>query len=281
MEAVGKYDFDASLPNELSFRKGDVLKILSSKDAWYTAEMEGQEGFVPQNYLDVQIPRWFQENASRSSAEEDLMNKAVGHFLIRGCQSSPGDFSISVRHEHDVQHFKVIKDNMGQYFLWSEKFSSFNKLVDFYKTTSISKQRMIFLKDGSEDSRAPGPGHQVRPGITGLEGGGEEAAPTQVRAASVQVRGAPTQVRADPLQARGASLQARGGPTQARGGPTQARGAAMQVRALYNFQVEEEDELGFCAGDVIEVLDCTDSSWWMGKLRGKSGLFPSNYTTQL
>ena len=67
----------------------------------------------------------------------------------------------ALRHEHDVQHFKVIKDNLGQYFLWAEKFTSFNQLVDFYKSTSISKQRLIYLKDGSEDIRAPN-AHQVR-----------------------------------------------------------------------------------------------------------------------
>lgn len=59
------------------------------------------------------------------------------------------------------------------------------------------------------------------------------------------------------------------------------RASSMQVKALYNFTAEEDDELGFSAGDVIEVLDCSDESWWKGRLRGKSGLFPANYTTQL
>ncbi|CAL8265923.1 unnamed protein product [Gadus morhua 'NCC'] len=356
MEAVGKFDFDASSPTELSFRKGDVLKILSSNDAWYMAEMQGQEGFVPQNYLDVHIPRWFQEDASRSSAEEDLMTKGVGYFLIRGSQSSPGDFSISVRHEHDVQHFKVIKDNLGQYFLWAEKFTSFNQLVDFYKSTSISKQRLIYLKDGSEDIRAPN-AHQNAGVVLATEptdqfeaagrrsplagGAGPAAAPqrvapaqmrasfqvkvaplpertdpTQGRAAPVQVRADPTRGRGSPLQGRTASAQVRAGsaqvrpasvqvrptsvqarPTSVQARPTsvqarpdsvqvrpasvQVRPASVQVRALYSFQVEEEDELGFCAGDVIEVLDCRDPSWWRGRLRGRSGLFPANYTTPI
>ncbi|XP_056466611.1 GRB2-related adapter protein 2a isoform X2 [Gadus chalcogrammus] len=349
MEAVGKFDFDASSPSELSFRKGDVLKILSSNDAWYTAEMQGQEGFVPQNYLDVHIPRWFQEDASRSSAEEDLMMHGVGYFLIRGSQSSPGDFSISVRHEHDVQHFKVIKDNLGQYFLWAEKFTSFNQLVDFYKSTSISKQRLIYLKDGSEDIRAPN-AHQNAGVVLAPEptdqfeaagrrsplvgGAGPAAAPQRVAPAqmraSFQVKVAPLPERADPTQGRGAPVQVRADPTRGRGAPlqgkpasaqvragsaqvrpasvqvrptsvqvrptsvqvrpdsvqvrpasVQVRPASVQVRALYSFQVEEEDELGFCAGDVIEVLDCRDPSWWRGRLRGRSGLFPANYTTPI
>ena len=33
-------------------------QILSSQEEWFKAEMNGQEGFVPQNYLDTQPPRW-------------------------------------------------------------------------------------------------------------------------------------------------------------------------------------------------------------------------------
>lgn len=70
-------------------------------------------------------------------------------------------FIFSLRHESDVQHFKVLRDNKGQYFLWSEKFTSLNKLVEFYKTTSISKTREIYLNDGSS-SRSPSMAPSVR-----------------------------------------------------------------------------------------------------------------------
>ena len=59
------------------------------------------------------------------------------------------------RHEQDVQHFKVMMDHRGQYFLWTEKFSSLNKLVEYYRTTSISRQRQILLQDRSRESLAP------------------------------------------------------------------------------------------------------------------------------
>lgn len=71
-------------------------------------------------------------------------------------------YLLPVRHENDVQHFKVMKDNKGQYFLWSEKFTSLNKLVEFYKVTSISKTREIYLNDGSSDSRSPSAAQPVR-----------------------------------------------------------------------------------------------------------------------
>lgn len=61
----------------------------------------------------------------------------------------------SARHESDVQHFKVMREAGGQYYLWSERFSSLNKLVDFYKSASISKTREIYLNDGLAGSRSP------------------------------------------------------------------------------------------------------------------------------
>ncbi|KAG8138114.1 hypothetical protein E2320_004037, partial [Naja naja] len=156
MEAIAKFDFSASGEDELSFQAQDVLKILSSQENWYRAELKNSEGYVPKNYVDFQLPgylrcvafdSWFQEKVSRHTAETMLKDKDVGAFIVRVSQHSPGDFSISVKHEEDIQHFKVMKDTNRNYFLWSEKFESLNKLVEYYKNVSISKNKQIFLRE--------------------------------------------------------------------------------------------------------------------------------------
>lgn len=285
MEARGKYDFTASADDELSFRRGDVLKVLGPEEDWYKAEMNGHEGFVPKNYIEMQTPGWFQENASRSSAEDLLRTREVGAFVIRGCQSSPNDFSISVKHENDVQHFKVMRDNKGQYFLWSEKFSSLNKLVNFYKTTSISKTRDIYLRDGSSDGRSPSTAQIKRPSLPEQPNGAAAALVAGSRRASdqplSQVKKVGLEERAHTIGHTGRSSPVSSGLVprwKAETMPTPQKPSAVLVKALYDFTAEEDDELGFCAGDVIEVLDRSDASWWKGKLRGRSGLFPANYT---
>ncbi|KAM7387392.1 hypothetical protein PAMA_009828 [Pampus argenteus] len=288
MEAKGKFDFTATAEDELSFRKGDILKMLSSQDEWYKAEMNGQEGFIPQNYVEIQIPRWFQENASRSAAEEILRYKNVGDFVIRGSQSSPGELSISVKHENDVQHFKVMK-NKGQYFVWSEKFTSLNKLVEFYRTTSISKTREIYLNDGSLDGKSPSIPPSLKRGSLPEQRSAAAAVNATQRRASDQpnnqlAKRVGLEERAHTIGHTGRSSPISSAYPPRRTSetlPLPQRASTMQVKALYDFIAEEDDELGFGAGDIIEVLDHSDQSWWTGRLRGKSGLFPANYTIQL
>ncbi|XP_028841294.1 GRB2-related adapter protein 2a [Denticeps clupeoides] len=290
MEARGKYDFNGTAEDELSFRKGDVLKILGKEDDWFKAELHGHEGYVPTNYVDRQFPSWFQEAASRSSAEETLMAREVGAFLIRGSQSSPGEFSISVRHETDVQHFKVMKDNKGHYYLWSDKFTSLNKLVEFYKTTSISKQREIYLRDGTRAESRPAIPQPTKRGSLPEDrshagGHGGTPLPMGHRQASEQSftqqnkRGS-MEERANTLGHTTRNCPQSSAPATRRTSETlpQLQRGTMQVRALYDFNAEEDDELGFRVGDIIDVLDNSDSSWYKGQLRSEVGLFPANYT---
>ncbi|XP_078614772.1 protein amalgam-like isoform X1 [Branchiostoma floridae x Branchiostoma japonicum] len=49
------------------------------------------------------------------------------------------------------------------------------------------------------------------------------------------------------------------------------------ARALYCYRPAEENELALEVDDVIEVLEGEDGGWCLGYLRGRIGLFPSNY----
>ena len=51
---VGKYDYDSRTDDDLSFKKGDLMYIISTEegDWWFARSKEGgKEGYIPSNYV--------------------------------------------------------------------------------------------------------------------------------------------------------------------------------------------------------------------------------------
>ncbi|KAM4604220.1 growth factor receptor-bound protein 2a [Polymixia lowei] len=212
MEAIAKFDFTATADDEMSFKRGTILKVLNEDcdQNWYKAEQCGKEGLIPKNYIEVKPHGWFHGKISRAKAEEVLNKQRLdGAFLIRESESTAGDFSLSVKFGNDVQHFKVLRDGSGKYFLWVVKFNSLNDLVEYHRTSSVSRSQTILLRDMEE----------------------------------VQLQ------------------------------------QHLYVQALFDFEPQEEGELGFRRGEIIQVLDNSHANWWKGVCQGQMGTFPRNYVT--
>ncbi|NXT77423.1 GRAP protein, partial [Zapornia atra] len=146
MESVALYSFQATEKDELPFHKGDTLKV---HGAGRPPAMSGRI-HQPRGVQKLLLwgTEWYAGRISRHLAEERLLKcNHLGAFLIRDSESAPGEFSISVNYGQHVQHFKVLRERNGKYFLWEEKFNSLNELVDFYRTTTIAKKQQVFLRD--------------------------------------------------------------------------------------------------------------------------------------
>ncbi|XP_025085243.1 growth factor receptor-bound protein 2-like isoform X2 [Pomacea canaliculata] len=162
MEAKAMYNFDASQQDELSFRRGDVLVIRNMEDKdWYQAQLGARTGYIPATYVELEKNEWYKGKMSRAEAEMFLMKtNSQGHhvypdgtFIVRDCESDRNQFSLSVKHGSCPQHFKILSNQDGQYYLWPHKyFTSINELINHHRTNSVARdsRTVILLKDLQE-----------------------------------------------------------------------------------------------------------------------------------
>ncbi|XP_041699827.1 rho guanine nucleotide exchange factor 7-like isoform X2 [Coregonus clupeaformis] len=62
---------------------------------------------------------------------------------------------------------------------------------------------------------------------------------------------------------------------------SEGSGTQLLVKARFNFEQTNEDELSFNKSDVIIVTRQEEGGWWEGNLNGKTGWFPSNYVREI
>ncbi|XP_046702130.1 cytoplasmic protein NCK1 isoform X2 [Silurus meridionalis] len=164
------YPFSSSNDEELNFEKGEVMDVLEKPENdpewWKCRKVDGQVGLVPKNYVTIlqesqnsgsmagpPTPdfdyiepsgsgrfagkEWYYGKVTRHQAEVALNQRGTeGDFLIRDSESSPNDFSISLKAQTKNKHFKVqLKDNL--YCIGQRKFSSMEELVEHYKKAPI------------------------------------------------------------------------------------------------------------------------------------------------
>ncbi|CAO3688300.1 unnamed protein product [Rhizopus stolonifer] len=55
------------------------------------------------------------------------------------------------------------------------------------------------------------------------------------------------------------------------------------ARALYTYQGQQEGDLSFQEGEIIQIIEKTNSQedWWTGRIEKRQGLFPANYVQLL
>uniref|UniRef100_H2RUE1 Tyrosine-protein kinase n=1 Tax=Takifugu rubripes TaxID=31033 RepID=H2RUE1_TAKRU len=162
MVAVALYDYEAIHDGDLTFKKGDRLKILEESGEWWRAKLTstGDEGYIPCNYVakdTLETEEWFFKGISRKDAERQLSapGNVLGSFMIRDSETTKGSYSLSVRDSptgDTVKHYKIrTLDNGGFYISPRITFGTLQELVSHYKPTynKHTKVAVKTMKPGS------------------------------------------------------------------------------------------------------------------------------------
>ncbi|XP_010287283.1 PREDICTED: tyrosine-protein kinase Lyn-like [Phaethon lepturus] len=147
---VALYPYDGIHEDDLSFKKGEKLKVIEELGEWWRAKSltTRKEGFIPSNYVakvnTLETEEWFFKDITRKDAERQLLapGNSPGAFLIRESETLKGSYSLSIR-DYDPQHGDVIKhykirslDNGGFYISPRITFPNINDMIKHYQKQS-------------------------------------------------------------------------------------------------------------------------------------------------
>lgn len=140
---IALYDYNTRTTEDLPFQKGEHLEIIDDTQGdWWFAESKatGMKGYIPSNYVaplqSVEAEPWYFGKLRRADAEKKLMlpENEIGAFIIRDSESREKDFSLSIRDESSVKHYRIraLDDGSGFFIARKRTFSSLQKLVEHY-----------------------------------------------------------------------------------------------------------------------------------------------------
>ncbi|KAI4565773.1 hypothetical protein MJT46_009148 [Ovis ammon polii x Ovis aries] len=147
---IALYPYDGIHPDDLSFKKGEKMKVLEQHGEWWKAKSIStkKEGFIPSNYVakvnTLETEEWFFKDITRKDAERQLLapGNSAGAFLIRESETLKGSYSLSVRdcdpvHGDVIKHYKIRSlDNGGYYISPRITFPCISDMIKHYQKQS-------------------------------------------------------------------------------------------------------------------------------------------------
>ncbi|CAB3410185.1 unnamed protein product [Caenorhabditis bovis] len=149
------FDFNGNGPEQLTVKKNDQVRVLGYNKGgeWTEAVLYqvrngnsqrkvGQVGWVPSNFIAplhcLDRYSWYHGKISRGEAEYILGSGITGSFLVRESETSIGHYSISVRYEGRVYHYRINVDSISEklYITQDFKFGTLPELVHHHSVTA-------------------------------------------------------------------------------------------------------------------------------------------------
>uniref|UniRef100_A0A8C6X7U3 Intersectin 2 n=1 Tax=Naja naja TaxID=35670 RepID=A0A8C6X7U3_NAJNA len=255
--------------NHLNFSKNDIITVLEQQENWWYGEAGKGRGWFPKSYVKI-LPGNELINKNPSTSTGVSGEKYVA--LYPYSSSEPGDLTFTEGEEI------VVSQKDGEW--WTGRIgdrsgifpSNYVKPKDHDISPTASKMGTLNKKP------------EIAQVTTAYTASGTEQLSLAPGQLIVILKKNSTGWWQGELQARGKKRQ-KGwfpathvkllGPSNEKTMPPVH--PVCQVIAMYDYTANNEDELTFSKGHLINVMNKEDMDWWQGEINGVYGLFPSNY----
>ncbi|XP_051840874.1 intersectin-1 isoform X1 [Antechinus flavipes] len=293
LQAQALYPWRAKKDNHLNFNKNDVITVLEQQDMWWFGEVQGQKGWFPKSYVKlISGPIRKSTSMDSSSSESPAVLKRVASPAAK--LSIPGEEYIAM-YTYESSEQGDLTFQQGDVILVTKKDGD-------WWTGTVADKCGVFPSNyvRLKDSEAPGTTGKAgslgkKPEIAQVIASYTATGPEQLTLAPGQLilirKKNPGGWWEGELQARGKKRQIGWFPANyvkllspgtSKITPTEppksiALPTVCQVIGMYDYTAQNDDELAFNKGQIINVLNKEDPDWWKGEVNGQVGLFPSNY----
>nr|XP_014426715.1 intersectin-2 [Pelodiscus sinensis] len=280
LKAQALCSWTAKKDNHLNFSKNDIITILEQQENWWFGEVHGGRGWFPKSYVKI-LP------GNENKREES-------ETIYAAVNKKPSTSSYTIGEEYVALYSYASSEPGDLTFTEGEEILVTQKDGEWW-TGSIADRTGIFPSNYVKPKDQDVSGTAGRTGTQNKKPEIAQVTTAYVASGTEQLSLAPGQLILilkknasgwwqGELQARGKKRQ-KGwfpanhvkllGPSSER--TTPAALSTCQVIAMYDYVANNEDELSFSKGQLINVLSKDDADWWQGEISGVTGLFPSNY----
>uniref|UniRef100_A0A4W5N4M1 Intersectin-1 n=1 Tax=Hucho hucho TaxID=62062 RepID=A0A4W5N4M1_9TELE len=298
LQAQALYPWRAKKDNHLNFNKSDVITVLEQQDMWWFGEVQGQRGWFPKSYVKL-ISGPVRKSMSIESGSSDSPPTMKRPTPSPTKTMDPGEEFIAM-YTYESNEQGDLTFQQGDVIVVTKKEGD-------WWTGVVSGKTGVFPSNYVKPKDSEGLGPAGKTGSLGKKPEIAQVIAPYTATGAEQLTLAPGQLilirKKNPggwwegeLQARGKKRQIGWfpanyvkllSPSISKTTPTEptppklpmptAGRAVCQVIGMYDYMAQNDDELPFGKGQIINVLSREDPDWWKGELNGSVGLFPSNY----
>uniref|UniRef100_A0A8C7IJ95 Intersectin-1 n=1 Tax=Oncorhynchus kisutch TaxID=8019 RepID=A0A8C7IJ95_ONCKI len=304
LQAQALYPWRAKKDNHLNFNKSDVITVLEQQDMWWFGEVQGQRGWFPKSYVKlISGPVRKSMSIESGSSDSPPTMKRPTPSPTKTMDPGEGGSNMLCFPEYIAMYTYESNEQGDLTFQQGDVIVVTKKEGDWW-TGVVSGKTGVFPSNYVKPKDSEGLGPAGKTGSLGKKPEIAQVIAPYTATGAEQLTLAPGQLilirKKNPggwwegeLQARGKKRQIGWfpanyvkllSPSTSKTTPTEPTppklpmpSAVCQVIGMYDYMAQNDDELPFGKGQIINVLSREDPDWWKGELNGSVGLFPSNY----